>query len=405
MKVAVLAVHYPFGNAEAYLGVELSALVHACEEVIVVPMWRGRGVRELPAGVLLFDLPTFSVRCLLAALSTILTRPRQTAVALFTLANSRSRLSTKVKNLAILPKALALAAWARNRGIEHIHAYWLSTPATAAFIAASIAEIPWSASAHRWDIYEENALDIKGRHARFIRTISERGERDLCERLPMSLRMRVRHVPIGVVVPEIVTLPRNSTNLRLICPAALVEVKGHETLLRALAILRERGCEVRCDFAGIGPLSGILKRHCNELGLHEVVRFLGFVPQEELHAALSRGEYSAVVLSSNHGDGGLMEGIPTALIEAMSRGVPVIATDSGSTGELVDATTGALVPVSNPLALANAISAVGEDLAQVRSRALRAYERVRDRHDHTRQMRVLAALMNDTTLVLERSHS
>ena len=73
------------------------------------------------------------------------------------------------------------------------------------------------------------------------------------------------------------------------------------------------------------------------------------------------GAYDVAVLASVEREGGLMEGIPVALVEAMAAGTVVVATDSGSIGELVDGTTGLLVPHSDPAALAAALARVAAE--------------------------------------------
>jgi glycosyltransferase involved in cell wall biosynthesis len=89
----------------------------------------------------------------------------------------------------------------------------------------------------------------------------------------------------------------------------------------------------------------------------------------------------------------MMEGVPSALLEAMAFGVPVVATDSGSVGEAVDPTSGLLVPPDDPAALAAALFDVYRDPGAARSRAARAYELVSARHDVRAQMRELAAAL------------
>jgi glycosyltransferase involved in cell wall biosynthesis len=68
-----------------------------------------------------------------------------------------------------------------------------------------------------------------------------------------------------------------------------------------------------------------------------------------------------VILASIDLGNGLHEGVPVALIEAMSYGIPVVATPTGGTAELVLPGSGLLVPPANPAALADAIQSLLED--------------------------------------------
>ena len=92
------------------------------------------------------------------------------------------------------------------------------------------------------------------------------------------------------------------------------------------------------------------------MGLGDTVRFRGHVAHDELLATIRAGDYDAMVLTSLELPGGLMEGIPVALMEAMALGLPVITTDTGSIGELVDESCGRIVPQRDVDRIAAAIA-------------------------------------------------
>jgi glycosyltransferase involved in cell wall biosynthesis len=158
-------------------------------------------------------------------------------------------------------------------------------------------------------------------------------------------------------------------------------VKGHDILLRALALLRDRGIAFTCTLAGDGPQRDEIAARIDALGLAPQVCLVGIVPHGELLARLARGEYDVSVLASVERDGGLMEGVPVALTEAMAAGTVVVASDSGSIGELVDATTGVLVPHSDPGALADGLARIAADPALCERLREAARERVAREYD------------------------
>lgn len=402
MRLAVISVTYPYGLNEPYLEHELKALASFIGPITVFPLSpAGRTSRPLPERVELYDLPR-GASLLTAALRVLLQRPRPALTAFLDLLKSGSGAKAACKNAVVFVRALVIAERLRAIGADHVHAYWLSTPASAAFIAARIAGIPWSASAHRWDIYEANALQVKLDDACFIRTISERGRRDLAR--SGASAAKIVTVPIGVPIPPL--RPARfapAHELRLLCPAALVPVKGHDTLLRALALLRLAGVALHCTFAGDGPLRADLQRLSAKLRLQDAVTFAGHVPQRALHAAMNEGAYHAIVLASRELPGNVMEGVPAALVEAMGRRIPVIASRSGSIAELVDEQTGCLVAPDDPHALAAAILGLHNDLSSAQARADRAYARVRSRHEAAQQMRKLAVLLHTPLPSLERT--
>ena len=388
MRLAVVSSRCPFGNKEPYLRTELRELVRHFDRITVVPARAPRGDRQpLPEPVDVLAWPLLSWEIVVRAGRMLRSRPRRVARALAALARSKD--PGRAKNALVALKGLALAHWSLENNVGHIHAYWLSAPATVAMIAGEVAGIPWSATAHRWDIYERNALDLKAATAEFVRTISARGTSDLQARSP-RLRDRIVQMPLGAVVPG--APPRRERAgiaFRIVCPAALVPVKGHEALIDAVASLRERGIPVECTIAGEGPLRAELQRRIKERSLDPWVRLAGFVPQDRLHEWYWKGEVDAVVLASRE-DERAMEGVPSALVEAMAYGVPVVSTDSGSVGELVDDRCGHLVAPGDPAALAAALYDVYRDPFEASARAATAYARVAAKHDVRQQMRALS---------------
>jgi glycosyltransferase involved in cell wall biosynthesis len=385
--LCIVSAKYPFGHGEAFLDTELRSLAPLVERVVVFPASpraRSAGFANVPAETV--ALPFAGLATLRLAARAASRRPRAVLAALATIAGARYPLRGKVKNLVVVPKALALAELARERGITHFHAYWLSTPATIAWLASRASGIPFSASTHRWDLYENNMAAVKLRDAAFVRTISERGRDDLL-RITGGDPAKVHVVRLGVALPRrdaaAAGAPAGAAEpaarpLRILCAARLVPVKGHAYLIDALALLRDEGVAFACTFAGEGELRGELERRVAAAGLGEAVRFAGVVPHDALLAALERGEYDVSVISSVERPGGLMEGVPVALIEAMAAGTVVVATDSGSVGELVDAETGVLVPHSDPGALAAGLARVARDpalRARLRSAARARVER------------------------------
>jgi len=338
VTVAIISSRFPRFGAEAFLGAELDGLRAHFERVIVVP------ARE----------SLFSWQTLLDAFRTIRSHPTQSVGALKLLFVGANRPSVFFKNLAVLPRALAVARTVELEKVDHIHAYWMSAPATVALVASEVTGVPWSSSAHRWDIYEGNLLECKAVKAAFLRTISDRGSRDLAGLIGVKHRSKVTRVSLGVRIPAIE--PRRFFGpLRLLCAANLVEQKGHFDLLDALGIAAQRNVEYRCDIAGGGPLHQQLERRICELGLSRRVFLRGRVDHTQLLESLRRGEYDVAVLASRSAGRGRMEGIPVALIEAMAAGLPCIATDSGSIPELLDGTAGFVVPVGDIKGFADAI--------------------------------------------------
>jgi glycosyltransferase involved in cell wall biosynthesis len=404
VRLGLVSAKYPFGPKEPYLHAELRALAPALDGIVVFPTspdTAEAGFTSVPGDVV--RLPIAGASTFRLAARALARRPWRAFGAINTLLRERYPWRVKLKNLAVIPKALALSEIARTRRLDHLHAYWLSTPATVAWLAARIAGIPFSATAHRWDVYENNLAARKVRDAAFVRTISERGRADLLQRTGGDPE-KVSVVRLGVELPASRRIrviagdswagdPAAQRPLRILCAAALVPVKGHAVLLTALRLLRDRGIAFACTLAGDGPLRAELERRIADAALGDCVRLAGAVPHDELLGRLERGDYDVSVIASVEGPDGLMEGVPVALIEAMAAGTVVVAADSGSVGELVDGTTGLLVAHSDPGALADALARVAADPALRDKLAEAGRSRVERDFDVVRTAAALAALL------------
>jgi glycosyltransferase involved in cell wall biosynthesis len=136
--------------------------------------------------------------------------------------------------------------------------------------------------------------------------------------------------------------------------------------------------ECRLDVAGEGHLESRLKGLARGLAIDDRVRFLGQVPHERLLAMLQERRVTLVVLPSVDLGDGLHEGIPVALIEAMSQGIPVISTPTGGIPELLRDGAGIMVPAKDPLALADAIERVINDAELQKRLSLAGRKRVEE---------------------------
>jgi len=133
-----------------------------------------------------------------------------------------------------------------------------------------------------------------------------------------------------------------------VCIARFVHCKGHRKLLEAWRIAVSRtDCRIRLILVGDGPTLDETKRLAATLDIADTVLFLGSRPDG---ASFYNGAAAGVLLSIEPEAFGLV------LIEAMSRGKPVIASRIGGIGEIVeDGWTGLLV---DPLDPENAASAI-----------------------------------------------
>ena len=128
----------------------------------------------------------------------------------------------------------------------------------------------------------------------------------------------------------------------------LAAVKDYPTLIRAFALVRRKH-DARLMILGEGPERPRLEDLIAALGLGECVALPGFAANPYNYMARA----ALFVLSS------ISEALPTALIEAMAVGTPVVATDCkcGPKEVLQGGRFGALVPVGDAVALGEAVAA------------------------------------------------
>jgi glycosyltransferase involved in cell wall biosynthesis len=156
---------------------------------------------------------------------------------------------------------------------------------------------------------------------------------------------RLRHISNGIAVPE-ASPERGPWPLRplLLCVARLAPPKDIRLLLDALA--QDDLQRWRLEIIGDGPDRASLQAHRDELRLSRRVEFLG--ERQDVAEHLARAD--AFVLPSK------WEGLPYSILEAMSAGLPVIASRVGGIPELVvPGVTGLLVNPGDADALSAAL--------------------------------------------------
>jgi colanic acid/amylovoran biosynthesis glycosyltransferase len=363
MNLLYVTAGLPFARSETFVVPEIAELRRRGHAVRVVPVRPDRAVLHEDAR---FLVPLSTVRPVLslgilwgAALEGI-RRPRRIVRAAVLLCASRSA-RVLLKNLVVFPKGVWLARLARRLGVDHIHVHWAGTSATVGLVASEVSGIPWSFTAHRWDIPENNLLAHKARSASFVRAIDRRG----CDELRSFVGSHARKlhvVHMGVDLPAFAPRAHYGapSALRAVMAAFFVEKKGHAYAVAAIALLRSRGVRATLDLAGDGPLRDRIEHDARNHGVDSDVRLLGLVSHDELLAGLVAGRWDVALLPSVVASDGQKEGIPVFLMEAMAAGVPVVATNNGGIPELVQ-DAGLIVPERDADALADALEQLRRD--------------------------------------------
>lgn len=361
MKIALVTSSAPFGPGESFVVVEANALVEQRVELVLVPTHiRSKVPRKikLDTAIKVISHGLLSFTVFKTFIWEIVDRPIPVMRAFYMVLSWQPVIL--VKNLMVLPKAVWLATLVKDMNIQHIHAQWVSTPSTVAMVASSLSGVPWSFTAHRGDIVDNNLLCKKMSSASFSRFIAKKSI-ELAENIcaPMSSEPKLLHM--GVLMPKFQKKGQIQDKFVFLCPASLTLVKGHQYLIKAFSSLRDKeGIELW--LAGSGPLKSELEALVENSGLTQTVKFLGEVTHSDLLDMYAEAKVNAVVLPSLDLGNGVHEGIPVSLMEAMSYGIPVISTSTGGIPELLYDGAGVIVLQSSAIELAKAINKLRFDL-------------------------------------------
>jgi colanic acid/amylovoran biosynthesis glycosyltransferase len=357
--------------------------------------------RLKPENILPSSLCNATILCL--SLVMLLTRPLRVLRTLFSL-HWAAGLNPFVQAsiLAVAPKALATAWWLHRGRVHRIHAHFASHTATCAGVASAVSGIPFSFTAHAYDIYctaislRNDTLDWKLRHAIQVFAISEHGGNLLRARLAAADRRRVHRVYVGIsldLFKEQAPLPI-SGEFRLLCIASFDTKKGFDTLLDACALLKRQSVRFRLRIHGEGPLRKALSSQITSLDLKRHVALGGPIPQEEVAKELAAC-HAFVMPCRKDPKTGNIDGIPTVFMEAMATGRPVISCPIAGIPELVrHGETGLLVDSDNPAALAEAITRLSSNDQLRISLGRQARNLAEQQHDQRMNTRQLLDLMS-----------
>jgi colanic acid/amylovoran biosynthesis glycosyltransferase len=284
----------------------------------------------------------------------------------------------------------------QEAGISHVHAHFAGMAARTAFWIGKFFPITFSFTAHANDIFAprkfEIGLDKLVGAARVVVTETDYAEKFLRERFP-ECADRIHRVYNGLNLAEFRRATFSSDPPSIVAIGRVIVKKGFANLIRASALLVERGKSFRCEIVGEGPLENQLRAQIEQLRLQEFVQLPGPKPQHELRARLANA--SVFVLPSVPEPEGGMDNLPTVIMEAMATGLPVVSTRVGGIPEMViDNQTGFLVQPEDAVALAGAIEKVTNDrsLGQTLGRA--GYERAQKLFSIEKNVRELCALLS-----------
>ena len=255
-------------------------------------------------------------------------------------------------------EAVVAGDYFQRHGITNIHTHFSST---VLLILARIFPVRYSLTAHGSGEF----VDVVGFHladkvagAVFVATVGQYGMSQVMNASDPAYWHKVLVLPLGVDVDAFrrkKTLQRDLNEpFRLLSVGRLSAPKGYPILIEAVALLRERGCNLRLTLVGEGAERASLEKLIALRDLGNYVRLAGACNHDRLVDYYESSD--AFVMSS------FLEGVPVVLMEAMAMELPCIATWITGIPEIIDKDVeGLLVPPASASAIADAVERLIED--------------------------------------------
>lgn len=391
-RLVILANAFPYGNWEPFLATELEYL-KGFDQVDIMSLSvrddQRASVRPLPDGMRAHPVPFRSRLFYLLGSVRVLGDPNLYRELLSLARGRRLNPSRLVTLFIFLSRAHHEAAQIRRLLDEAgaapddevvFYSYRFAyQPYMAARLRRRFRRTASVARAHRADLYEEYSprgyLPLRAQTVADldrIYLVADHGLRYLLDRLPQAAGRAVvaRLGTTDYGVPTAVA-PR-ARGLRIVSCSTIVPVKRLDILVEALA---DTSLPIQWDHFGEGELrEQIEAQAARRLGDNVELTWRGFVRNTDLVEEYVHSPRHLLVNVS------ASEGVPVSIMEALSTGIPVIATDVGGTGELVRTGVNGILLPADPTpeqvrAAIEEIAGLDEDAyAGLRSGARRTWE-------------------------------
>ena len=266
------------------------------------------------------------------------------------LAGDHPKVYDRVRTFYHFCEAIYLARKFEEESISHVHVHFAAGTVTSALVISELTGIPYSFTAHGSALLLQRVLlQKKISSAKFIIAISEYNKKFMLRIDPESEK-KIFVVHCGIDPSHFSPADKKVNDpFTILSVGNLVPAKGHSFLIEACNSLRKKGFRFRCIIIGEGSEKKILEKRIHDYGIAGRVTLKGAVAHNKIQDYLNSAD--VFVLAS------LSEGIPVALMEAMSKRLSVVSTAITGIPELVENNvSGLLVPPKDAEQLSKAIS-------------------------------------------------
>jgi len=277
---------------------------------------------------------------------------------------------------------------------DYLHSYFFYEGSFFTLVAAYLLGIPRGVSCYADHMLNDYELKLVPLHMRLCDVVIATSARIRSELIALSPqadagRILVKPNAINSVrfPEELRAEPSSGEPFRLTCVSRVEPKKGIVYFVEAVRRLRDRGWNVEAHILGgvdrgdsNQKYAASVEGSIRDLGLAPYFHLEGRKSEPEIRDFLRRSQlFVAPFIETDTGD---KDGIPTALLEGMSTGLPVVVTDAGSIPEVVsDGVEGRMVAQRDADALAEAIAVLLADPARRSQMGQRAARTVREKFD------------------------
>ena len=274
-----------------------------------------------------------------------------------------------------------LVRWMREQGIRAgdclFYTYWFNEVPLGLGLARRIwPELRLVSRAHGYDLYEEvnrppywpcresalNSVDA-------VFSVSLKGAEYLRQKYP-GYESKIRTARLGLSSPRILAQSSSDHIYRIVSCSKLVPVKRVQLIMQGItaAAARRPSQEFEWCHLGVGPLRQELEAALSLMPVNVTACFAGYSGQADVFRYYRDHPVDVFINTS------ASEGTPVAIMEAISCGIPVIATAVGGNAEIVSEKNGHLLPASpTPEQVADALLSHWDEPAQRRAGSLEVW--------------------------------
>ncbi|MBI5233285.1 MAG: glycosyltransferase, partial [Deltaproteobacteria bacterium] len=242
-------------------------------------------------------------------------------------------------------QAVLVAEYLKENNIGLMHAHFATESAWVAMMASRLTGVPFSFTAHAYDIFMRNKAIINEdgperrvrilvENAYRVYTVSEFNKEYILSMTDRKFADKIHVVHCGIDPDRFKPVARRaSETIVFLSVGRFVEKKGHEFLLRSFKEAAKTLGNVQLRIVGEGHLRDGLMHLSEEIGIADKIVFMGVLSSQRVVEEMQKADI--FVLHSVTGADGDREGIPVSIMEASASGLPVVSTRHSGIPELV----------------------------------------------------------------------